>query len=166
MRSGARFVLDANVFIEAHRRYYAFDICPGYWTALIAHNGGGRLCSIDRVRDELLAQTDPLSQWARQLPSSFFETTGDPSVTGSFATIIGWVQTQAQYSPAAKAAFAAAADGWLIAYARAHNLVVASNEQPAPGSRSRVKIPDVCNAFGVNYSDTFDVLRALGATFR
>ena len=24
-------VLDANVFVEAHRRYCAFDLCPGFW---------------------------------------------------------------------------------------------------------------------------------------
>lgn len=166
MRSGAGFVLDANVFIEAHRRYYAFDICPGYWVALISHHGGGHLCSIDRVRDELLALTDALSQWAQQLPGSFFEPTGDPSFTGWFARIIAWVQAQVQYIPVAKAAFAAGADGWLIAYARARNLVVATNEQAAPASKSRVKIPDVCNTFGVNYIGTFDMLRALGASFR
>lgn len=165
MRSGAAFVLDTNVFIEAHRRYYAFDICPGYWAALIAHNAGGRLCSIDRVRDELLAQADALSQWAQQLPGSFFEPTGDPSVTTWFGTIIGWVQVQTQYFPAAKAAFASGADGWLIAYAKARGLVITTNEAPNPKIKRRVPIPDVCTAFGVDYIDTFDLLRALGARF-
>jgi len=28
-QSSQVFLLDANVFIEAHRRYYSFDICPG-----------------------------------------------------------------------------------------------------------------------------------------
>lgn len=55
MRAETRFVLDANVLIQAHRTYYAFDICPGYWTALLVHHDGERLCSIDRVRSELLA---------------------------------------------------------------------------------------------------------------
>jgi Domain of unknown function (DUF4411) len=165
MRSGVRFVLDANVFIEAHRRYYAFDICPGYWAALIAHHGGGRLCSIDRVRDELLAQTDALSQWAQQLPALFFEATGDPSVTGWFGRIIAWVQVQSQFFLAAKEAFAAGADGWLIAYAKTQGLVIATNEAPNPKIKRRVPIPDVCIAFGVDYVDTFDMLRALGASF-
>jgi hypothetical protein len=165
MRSAACFALDANVFIEAHRRYYAFDICPGYWTALAGHHGAGRLCSIDRVRDELLAQSDALSQWVQQLPGSFFEATGAPSVTAWFGRIIAWVQAQSQFFLAAKGAFAAIADGWLIAYAKAQGLVVATNEQSAPASKTRVKIPDVCSAFGVDYIDTFDMLRALGASF-
>ncbi len=25
------YLFDANVFIEAKNRYYAFDICPGFW---------------------------------------------------------------------------------------------------------------------------------------
>jgi len=167
MRSGGRFVLDTSVFIEAHRRYYAFDICPGYWAALIAHQGSGRLCSIDRARDELLAQTGALSQWVQQrLPARFFEATGDPSVTGWFGQIIAWVQVQPRFFPASKQQFAAVADPWLIAFAKAHGLVLATNEQPAPVSRKEVKIPDVCNAFGVDYTDTFEMLRALGARFQ
>jgi predicted nucleic acid-binding protein len=165
MRSGARFVLDTNAFIEAYRRYYAFDICPGYWAVLIAHHGGGRLCSIDRVRSELLALTDQLSQWAQRLPGAFFEGTGDQTVVTWFSNIMAWVQAQAQYFSAAKAAFAAGADGWLIAYAKTQGLIVVTNEQPAPASKRQVKIPDVCNAFGVNYIETFGMLRALGASF-
>ena len=26
-----KYLLDSNVFIEAKNRYYAFDICPGFW---------------------------------------------------------------------------------------------------------------------------------------
>lgn len=29
------YLLDANVLMEAARRYYAFDIAPGFWQALI-----------------------------------------------------------------------------------------------------------------------------------
>ncbi len=148
MRPGARFVLDANVFIEAHRRYYAFDICPGYWAALTGHHAGGRLCSIDRVRDEILGQADALSQWARQLPGSFFAGTGDPSVAAWFGRIIAWVQAQFQFFLAAKEAFAAGADGWLIAYAKAQGLVITTNEVPNPAIKRRVPLPDVCTAFG------------------
>lgn len=165
MRLGIRFVLDANVFIEAHRRYYAFDICPGYRITLTAHHGGGRLCSIDRVRDELLAQTDALSRWAQQLLASFFEATGDPSVIGWFGRIIAWVQAQPRFLLAAKEAFAAKADGWLIAFAKAQGSVVATNEASHPQARRTVPIPDVCNAFGVECIGTFDMLRALGASF-
>lgn len=32
--SDAIFLLDTNVFIEAHQRYYGLDLCPGFWDAL------------------------------------------------------------------------------------------------------------------------------------
>jgi len=50
------YVLDTNVFVQAHRRHYAFDICPGFWDCLIHHHQTGRIVSIDRVRD--LKRTD------------------------------------------------------------------------------------------------------------
>ena len=159
------YVLDANVFIEAHKRYYAFDICPGYWTALADRHAGGRVCSIDRVETELVGQGDALSDWARQLPGSFFAASGNPSVLSLFANIMVWIQGQPQYLPAAKSDFAAGADGWLIAYAKVHGLVVATDEVPNPNIKRRIPIPNVCDAFGVRYEGTFDLLRALGAQF-
>ncbi len=35
-----RYLLDANVFIEAKNLYYAFDICPGFWTWMDSVVGG------------------------------------------------------------------------------------------------------------------------------
>ncbi|GIV50097.1 MAG: hypothetical protein KatS3mg038_0618 [Candidatus Kapaibacterium sp.] len=57
-----RYLLDTSVFIEAFRRYYSFDIAPGFWNALIAH--ADSVFSIDRVRDEINKNRDDLSKWA------------------------------------------------------------------------------------------------------
>jgi len=56
------YVLDANVFIEAAKRYYAFDIVPSFWNMLVVHAKHGQLLSIDRVRDELMRAD--LQAWA------------------------------------------------------------------------------------------------------
>ncbi len=40
------FVLDTNIFIEAHRRYYGLDLCPGFWEALRYYARRGRVASI------------------------------------------------------------------------------------------------------------------------
>ena len=48
------FALDANVFIEAYRRYYGLDLCPGFWICLHRYGVRQRVVSIDRVRTELL----------------------------------------------------------------------------------------------------------------
>ena len=42
MGSDLQYILDANVFIEAYKRYYAFDLCPGFWRS-IEHCGCNRM---------------------------------------------------------------------------------------------------------------------------
>jgi hypothetical protein len=166
MSDPARYVLDANVFIQAKHTYYAFDVCPGYWKALLAHHERSNLCSIDRVRKELLALSDELAAWVKsKVPDEFFVSTVDPTVAQWFGKMMAWVQAQAQYLPAAKAEFAEKADGWLIAYAKTHGHRLVTLETPNPAVKKKVPIPNVCDAFGVRYLDTFDMLRALKLRF-
>ena len=37
-----------------------------------------------------------------------------------------------------------------------------TREQPAPDSKKKIKIPDVCNAFDVKWTDPFSLYRTLG----
>lgn len=64
MTANQRYILDSDVLITAKNRYYAFDICPGFWKSLIHHHREGRVFTIDRVRSELLAgrKTEDLAQ--------------------------------------------------------------------------------------------------------
>ncbi len=78
---------------------------------------------------------------------------------------MGWVQAQDQFSDAAKADFAAGADGWLVAYARAKEHIVVTHEVLDPSIRRKVPIPNVCEAFNMEYRDTFEMLRQLGVRF-
>ena len=59
------FLLDSNIFIEAYRRYYAFNLCPGFWDSLIWLHEQNRLLSLDKVKDELTEEPDDLSDWAK-----------------------------------------------------------------------------------------------------
>jgi hypothetical protein len=159
------FVLDANVFIQAHRRYYGFDICPGFWASLLHHERVGRLCSIDHVHRELLAgnEEDVLKKWVKSsTPDTFFAATSTEEVVGHFAAMMQWVvQDQPQFKPEAKDEFARAADGWLVAYAAANNLTVVTHEEYNPDNKKKVLIPNVCKQFNVPYINTFQMLRSL-----
>jgi predicted nucleic acid-binding protein len=160
-RDGERFALDANVFVEAHRRYYAFDLAPGFWDALVEHCRGGRLCSVDRVLEELAAGRDALSEWAVR-HHELFKSTDETVVFQHYAEIMTWVDAQRQFFDAAKASFASGADGWLVAFAKVHKMTVVTLEQFAPEVRKTVPIPNICAAFSVPYTDTFQMLRRLG----
>ena len=160
-------LMDADVFISAKNRYYAFEICPGFWNSLVYHFGAGNLRSIDKVRNELLVgrPTEDLYRWVKNLPAPFFLDTTQASVVDAYTDIIVWVQRNPQYFDRAKAKFATEADGWLVAYGIAHGGVVVTNEQARPESRNRVLLPDVCRQFGVVHKDTFEMLRLLQIKF-
>lgn len=165
-----RFLLDANTFIEARDRYYAYDICPGYWTALIQLHKAGRVFSIDRIRAELVPKKreewDDIAQWIdRSVPETFFKKTEDQAVIDAFQDMVNWVYGESQFTDAAKAEFASVADGWLVAYAAKNGLIVVTHEDYRPDAKRRVPIPNVCEEFDVDYVNTFEMLRTLGVRF-
>lgn len=168
MSDRSPFVLDSDVFIAAKNAYYAFAICPGFWDSLIHHSDVGDLCSIDRVRSELLAarRTEDLVVWVKEtVPDDFFKDTDEQDVADAYGQVMLWVQRNSQYVDQAKAKFATEADGWLVAYAMVRGVSVATNEQPRPEARNRILLPDVCRQFGVTYKDTFAMLNELGVRY-
>ena len=79
-----------------------------------------------------------------------------------FRKTVEWVTSEPQYNAEAKAEYASVADGWLIAYAKANNLVVVTQEVHRPNIKWKVPIPNVCLQFNVEYMNTLDMLRDLG----
>ena len=168
MTTPPALLLDSDVFIAAKNAYYAFDICPGFWEAILQEHRLGTVRSIDRVRNELLSGRDEedLVQWVkRDVPTAFFHDSNAAEVNTAYGEIILWVQRSSQYFDRAKAKFATEADGWLVAYSLVNGTVVVTNEQPRPESRNRVLLPDVCAQFNVPYKDTFTMLRSLSVKF-
>jgi hypothetical protein len=162
------FLLDSDVFIAAKNAYYAFDICPGFWKALLDVHQRGRARSIDRIRNELLSgrKEEDLVQWVKNdVPEEFFHDSNADDVSAAYAEVMLWVQRNPQYFDRAKAKFATEADGWLVAYSMVHRTVVVTNEQPRPDSRNRVLLPDVCVQFKVPHKDTFLMLREVAVRF-
>lgn len=162
------YLVDANVFITAKNKYYAFDICPGFWECLLHHHRENRTFSVDRVRDELLVgrDTEDLVLWVKhKVPAGFFLTTATDEVLRAYTEVLQWVRCQPNYSDRAKAKFAAGADGWLVACAQVHPAMVVTDEEPDPSSKRHAKLPDICQAFGVPWDNTFGMLRTLQARF-
>jgi hypothetical protein len=159
------FLLDADVLIQAHRLYYGFDICPGFWDFLAA--SAERVSTIDKVREELLhgRADDPLRTWITAQPAGFSEATAEKETTRWAGDVFAWVQNHHQYTAAAKKEFSEAADGWLVAHAKAAGKVVVTREKAEPMAKRVVKLPDVCRQFEIECVDTFALLRELGARF-
>ena len=156
------FLLDSNAFIEAKNTYYSFEIAPGFWHWIEVAHSSGLLGSIGAVRDELMRQDDPLSDWARDLPASFWVPEDDGTI-GALQGLAAWAMNDApSFRQQARTDFLASADYRLIAAAKAGHHVVVTREQSAPESKRRILIPDACMAHHVECISPFDAYRQLG----
>jgi len=57
------------------------------------------------------------------------------------------------------------ADACLVAYALNQGIPLITYEKSEPGSKKKIKIPDVCIQFGVSCLSTIDMFRILGQSF-
>jgi hypothetical protein len=71
------YLLDSNVYIQAHLSYYGMDLCPGFWQWLEKAHDLGIVITLDKVRDELMKKDDQLSEWAKNSPDHFFTALDD-----------------------------------------------------------------------------------------
>ncbi len=166
MRPTSRiFLLDANVLIAAHRAYYAFDLCPGFWKSILEGCAKGRIFSTHRVRTEVVKGGDMLADWiTATLPDAFFLDDSEAAVAAEYAPMMAWVVGKG-FLPAAQAKFASDADGWLVAASKQAGFCLVTHETRQEAARARVPIPNVCEEFRVSYCNTFEMLRELGCTY-
>ncbi len=157
-----RYLLDANVFIQAKNLHYGFDFCPAFWDWLIRRNADGTVASVEKVADELHAVDDDLARWAAERGSGFF-LRPDDSVLGTLQTVSDWAGG-AGYTSAAVGTFLQVADYWLVAHAVAHDCIVVTHEVPANTDR-KIKIPNACVALGVRCMTPYEMLRRERARF-
>ena len=156
------YLLDSNVFISAKNLHYGFDFCPAFWDWLMSENRAGKVYSIERVGDELLAGDDDLTEWARDRGGDFF-IPPDATLFPALAEVSSWATGQ-DYDQAAVSTFFQLADYYLVAQARAGQHTVVTHER-ASGSRRKIKIPDVCIGLGVKYVTPYEMLRIERARF-
>lgn len=163
----AGFLLDANVFIEAWKGYYAPDIVPGFWISLIKHAEDGSLFSIDRVLAELERGRDALCDLAKEQFGPFWRSTTDVEVVAAYKETINLVYANSDYLETAKHDFAEAdnADAWIVAYAKAKGCTVITDERFNENIKRRIPIPNVCRKVDVKCLNTFGMLRRLNTIF-
>ena len=156
------YLLDANVFISAKNLHYGFDFCPAFWEWLIRESQAGKVYSIERVGDELLAGADDLALWARSRGGDFF-LPPDAALLPALAEVSTWATGQG-YDQAAVSTFFQVADYYLVAQAHAGQHTVVTHEI-ASGSRRTIKIPDAYIGLGIKCVTPYEMLRNERARF-
>lgn len=156
------YLLDANVFMQAKNLYYGLDFCPAFWDWLIAGNAAGKVFSIEKVGDEIVAGGDDLATWAGQRGSDFF-LKPDTAMLPALGSVSTWATSQ-QYEPAAVNTFLQVADYYLVAHALALGFTLITHEI-ASVSTKKIKIPNACIGLGIKCMTPFEMLRHERARF-
>jgi len=157
-----RYLLDANIFIQAKNLHYGFDFCPAFWQWLIDQNAAGQVGSIEKVSDELAGGGDELSDWAAARGRTFF-LPPDDRVLPALGQVSTWATGQ-NYEAAAIATFLQVADYWLVAHAKATDCIVVTHEVPSESVR-KIKIPNACIGLGIPCVTPYEMLRRERARF-
>ncbi|MCB4745716.1 MAG: DUF4411 family protein [Sulfurovum sp.] len=160
------YILDTNVFIQAKNFYYGFDIVPAFWDWLDEKFEDDEIVSIKPVYDELVAGKDDLAEWAKdRKDSGWFIDVDDIETQMKFAEISRWT-VASDFKGPAKTEFLCVADSLLVAKAMERGATIVTHESLYdPNIKKKIKIPNVCEKFGVQYKSTFELMRILGARF-
>ena len=162
----ADMILDTNVFIESKNRYYAMDICPGFWEFLEDDFEAGRSMSITHVRAEILIGKDELCTWIKGTldKSCFYDCVADSKVADQQLQVANYVMNNTAYKLHEQEEFLrdSVADSWLVAYALAYGGTIVTQEV---SKSSKVSLVDVCDHFHIRHVNVYEYLRAQRALF-
>ena len=156
--------MDSNTYIQAKNLHYNMDFCPAFWDWLDKQSQISQVMSIDNVYLELTDSNDELSVWAKEKRSHFIPVS-DTGTQNKFAEIANFVVSQSSKSQADIANFLSKADPWIIAKAVTMGATVVTHEALVPENSKKVKIPNICKAFSVEYINTYQLLLKLEANF-
>jgi len=153
------YLIDTNTLIEAKNRYYHFDICPGFWKAILTNNN---IKTIEMVIQEIKDGRDELKDWIinneQIIKTKLIEI--DDNIQQNFIEISNYVNNL-QYPPISeKERFLSKADPWLIATCKTYNYILVTQESYIPATNTKkIKIPNICTQFNVEYISLFDLLK-------
>lgn len=156
-----KYLIDSNILITSFNSYYAFDIAPGFWQQLLS-KGGKNIVFCKPILSEINKREDELSQWVNDHINYFDEVDDRTRIVGKNLTkIMDSVVSNDQYNDSAKEEFGQVADSRLCAIAKAHDMVIVTQESFRPNIKRRVKIPNICREFDIRYCNIFQLMRDL-----
>lgn len=158
------YLLDANTYIEAKNRYYQMSFCPAYWDWLDQQYQSGSLASVSSVYDELANKGDELSAWVQPRKDQFHPISAE-DIQIKMAEVAQYVADLPNKSPGNIGLFLSGADPWLVAKASLTGETIVTHEVPVEAHSKKVKIPNICDHFEVDYINTFELLNLLDARF-
>jgi hypothetical protein len=153
------YSIDTSGLLDGWKRYYPPDIFPIIWDNVSDLIDAGGLIAPEEVREELRIGADDLYDWACVREQMFVPLTLE--IQTAVANILA---VHPQWVPADRSRNMA--DPFVVAVAMANDCTVVSGELWSNSPRpDRVKIPNVCNSFGIQHIQFLDMMREQGWVF-
>ncbi len=154
-----RYLLDANVLIDANRDYYPLERVPEFWEWLLHQAEQGHVKVPIEALEEVAAGDDALVDWIRKHRETLVEETALGVDAVQHAVIKG-------YAPDLNATELErlGADPFLVAYGVAlpgETTIVTTETSRPSRKRANRHLPDVCKTLEVPCIDTFKLLERL-----
>ena len=163
------YVVDSNFFIQAHRATYPFDVAVSFWSKVELLANRGLIISIDKVQNEIFSHNDALREWCEgHLIDTFFRDTS--GLMEEYAEVVRWaISRNSHFTSNAISEFldADVADAFLVAFAMANRgeRIIVTQEISQPNGKSKIKIPQPCEVFGIRYMNLISMFRDLHESF-
>lgn len=142
------------------------EFCPAFWDFIDQEASTSKIASISFVYDELADGDDSLADWIKERKDEIpFFALADGATQAKFIETANYVNSNG-FGQAHVDRFLAGADPWLIAKASVLGATLVTHEVLAHGPNiKKVKIPNICKAFGVTYINPFEMIRTIGTQF-
>lgn len=156
-----KYLFDTNIFIRS-KNEMPEDVWPTFWMRMAELIRDGKIFTSEKVKEEIERGRDELTQWMKANATLGFYCSVDGDVLSKYSEVQNWAQSTGRFTPVALDDFARVADAYLVATAAAKGWTLVTYEVPDPNCKKRVKIPDACNALGVELCDLNTAFRDLG----
>jgi len=152
-----RYSFDTSSLLNGRRDLLPPAVFTSVWTKIEAKITAGEIGAVDSVRDELDRHDDDTCRWARAQQQLFHPLTED--VQRSTTTVL------AQHSKLMGAGGGRnAADPFVIGLAHARGCVVVT-EETRSGKLDKPRIPDVCIALDISWTNLVGFIGQQGWQF-
>ncbi len=155
------YLLDANVLIDANRDYYPLERVPEFWEWLLHQGEAGRIKIPLEIYEEFSGGNDDLAAWASEPTRRSTMVLDEEPDADDVRRVIGHGYAEDLTDDEIEKL---GRDPFLIAYAyrgREERIVVTTERSKPKQTRANRHVPDVCSDLGVEWCDTFRLLRDL-----
>lgn len=162
------FLLDSNAFITPWDLYYSDDIVPSYWIKLAPFINGGKICTLDRVMDEIKVGNANLYNWLCKSTSLHIHNVIDPKIHSGYSDVLNFISTSPLYTHKALNAWSShnVADPYIIGACKNYDMIIVTLEAKMgvideKNPCSKPKIPNIAEEFNVEWISLFEMMHRL-----